>query len=83
MHLRSSEPGDWALYILSRSGDADRVPSLLSEQHINRWVMLLQDPSNLLTGNANGYVGGQIYFDAFNVSLSGFPPSRSLSSFEQ
>lgn len=28
----------------------------------------LQDPGNLLTGNANGYVGGQIYFDAFNVS---------------
>ncbi len=32
-------------------------------------VMVLQDPGNLLTGNANGYVGGQIYFDAFNVSL--------------
>ena len=31
--------------------------------------MLLQDPGNLLTGSANGYVGGQIYFDAFNVSL--------------
>lgn len=30
--------------------------------------MRLQDPANLLTGNANGYVGGQIYFDAFNVS---------------
>lgn len=32
--------------------------------------MDMQDPSNLLTGNANGYVGGQIYFDAFNVSFS-------------
>ena len=31
-------------------------------------MMRLQDPANLLTGNANGYVGGQIYFDAFNVS---------------
>lgn len=27
----------------------------------------VQDPGNLLTGNANGYVGGQIYFDAFNA----------------
>ena len=41
-------------------------------------VMLLQDPSNLLTGNANGYVGGQIYFDAFNVSLQTLPPLRHL-----
>jgi hypothetical protein len=26
---------------------------------------LLQDPSNLLTGSAGGYVSGQIYYDAF------------------
>lgn len=27
-----------------------------------------QDPDSLTTGNANGYISGQIFYDAFNVS---------------
>ena len=35
-------------------------------------AMTLQDPGNLLTGDANGYVGSQMHLDAFNVSLALF-----------
>ncbi len=30
---------------------------------------LVQNPSGLLTGAANGYVAGQIYYDAIMVSM--------------
>ena len=32
-------------------------------------VSSLQDTSDLATGSANGYVTGQIYYDAFNVRI--------------
>ena len=53
------------------SNITDQGIGLSCQKSIQSLQMCLQDPGNLLTGNANGYVGGQIYFDAFNVSPSG------------
>lgn len=33
---------------------------------------ILQSPQGLMTGSANGYVAGQIYYDAIMVRVSGF-----------
>lgn len=44
------------------------------------WIMwesipfCLQDTSDLATGSANGYVTGQIYYDAFNVRILSTSP---------
>ena len=63
------------LYVLKNPSallETHRVPwyELVVNSRLIFLVMDMQDPSNLLTGNANGYVGGQIYFDAFNVGSS-------------
>lgn len=43
-------------------------------------LYLMQDPTTLTTGKANGYISGQIFYDAFYVSIFPSPPVQCITS---
>jgi hypothetical protein len=52
-----------------QSGKSVAVRTFLNRRLVDCAILLLQDPDNVLNGNAQGYIVGQIFNDVFQVRV--------------